>query len=180
MSVHVMSRFFALLALMLNLATVALLVLRFAGPADLRRTIRSIALPLAALVAVTAMLGSLYYSDVAHFTPCRLCWFQRIFMYPLAFVLVSGAVRRARDVHWYALPLAFVGAPISIYHYLIQNVPSLESSACSIDAPCSSAWVWQFGFVSIPYMALSGFLAILVLVGLYRAIPDQLPADHDG
>ncbi len=178
MTVDVMSRFFALLALLTNVGTVAALVLRFAGPEDLRESMRSVAIPIAALVTVVAMLGSLYFSDVAHFTPCRLCWFQRIFMYPLAFVLTGAAIRRARDAHWYALPLAFVGVPISVYHYLQQRFPNIASSACTADVPCSSTWVWQFGLVSIPYMALSAFLLVLVLVGLYRPVaPEDVDAD---
>ena len=89
------------------------------------------ALTLAAGVAVVATLGSLYYSEVADFPPCRLCWFQRIGMYPLAVILPVAAWRRDRQVRWYALPLAVGGGAVSIYHVLVERFPSLESRVTS-------------------------------------------------
>lgn len=119
------------------------------------------------LVALVATVGSLVYSEVIHFEPCRLCWFQRIAMYPMALVLLVGAIRRDRAVKLYGLPLALIGLGISIYHYLIQHVPGLEGGACDPDNPCSSIFVEIFGFITIPFMAGSGFIVISVLLGLY-------------
>jgi disulfide bond formation protein DsbB len=127
------------------------------------------ALFLAWLVALTATLGSLYYSEVARFVPCTFCWYQRIAMYPLAVILGIAAFRRDREVWYFAVPLAAVGAVIAAYHYLIQQFPGLSGGACSEGVPCSAAYVWKFGFVSIPLMALVSFGAVLVLAALSTA-----------
>ena len=122
---------------------------------------------LAWLVAFTATVGSLIYSELAHFEPCRLCWFQRIAMYPMSMVLLVGAIRREFQAKYYALPLALTGLAISVYHYLIQRIPNLEGSSCNPDNPCSNIFVEMFGFVTIPFMAGSGFIVIAVLLGFY-------------
>jgi disulfide bond formation protein DsbB len=125
------------------------------------------ALWLAWLVAVVATAGSLIYSEVVHFVPCRLCWFQRIAMYPLSIVLLVGAIRREAAARFYALPLAIVGLGMSTYHYILQLFPSLEGGACDPANPCSARYVETFGFISIPFMAWAGFLAIAVLLAFY-------------
>ena len=78
--------------------------------------------------------GSLYYSEHCGFVPCELCWYQRIVMYPLVVVLGVGWFRRDRAVWMTALPFVVVGAPLSLYHWLVERVPSFaEGSSCSID-----------------------------------------------
>lgn len=116
------------------------------------------------LVAATATFGSLYFSEVADFTPCRLCWFQRIAMYPLSVILLVGAVRRDAAVRWYAAPLAAIGAAISAYHSLIEWRPSLDSGACEATGPsCTYVWFRELG-LSLANMAFVGFLTILLLL----------------
>ncbi len=136
---------------------------------------RDSALGLAWVAALVATLGSLYLSEIAHYPPCTLCWLQRIAMYPLVVVLGISAIRDDRDVRWYALPLAGIGAGLAFYHALLQRVPSLQqSTSCSADAPCNVMWLREFGFVSIPVMALGAFLliAVLLLVGATAAAGD--------
>jgi disulfide bond formation protein DsbB len=117
------------------------------------------------LVAAVATAGSLYFSEVADFVPCRLCWFQRIAMYPLAVILLVAAVRRDRAVRWYVVPVAAVGACVSVYHYVIEWNPDLEvGDACAATGPsCTDVWFREFGFVTLSFMALCGFVAIIVL-----------------
>jgi disulfide bond formation protein DsbB len=122
------------------------------------------ALWIAFLVAAVAMAGSLYFSEVANYLPCRLCWFQRIAMYPLAVILLIAAVRGDRGVRWYAIPLAAAGACVSVYHYLVEWHPQLEGDACDPANPCSLVWFREFGFVTLPLMALCGFVAIIALM----------------
>ncbi|NNC91737.1 MAG: disulfide bond formation protein B [Acidimicrobiia bacterium] len=118
-----------------------------------------------AAVAASSTIGSLIYSEYFDLIPCRLCWYQRIAMYPLALILLIAAVRRdTTGARRYGIPLAVIGAAIAGYHYLIQQFPSLETGACSLEAPCSAPYVWQYGFVSIPYMALAGFTLILLVL----------------
>jgi len=121
------------------------------------------------LVASTATLGSLYYSEVADFIPCEFCWYQRIAMYPLAVILAIAAYRKDRGIWRYGLPVVAIGAGLSIYHFVIQHFPELAASSCSATAPCTTPWVWEFGFVSIPFMALACFAAIAWLLVIGRA-----------
>ncbi|MDX1620573.1 MAG: disulfide oxidoreductase [Nitriliruptorales bacterium] len=122
------------------------------------------AISLAWLVAATATAGSLYYSEVVGFEPCRLCWWQRIGMYPLVLVLGVAALRRDAAVWRYALPLTVAGLGVSTYHYLLQNFPSWGTGGCSATTPCNAAYVWELGFISIPFMAGAGFLTISLLL----------------
>ena len=76
------------------------------------------------VVALTATLGSLYYSEIVHFIPCEFCWFQRIAMYPLAGLLLTAVVTRGRLDPRYVLLLALGGLGLSVYHYQLQLFPS--------------------------------------------------------
>ena len=122
------------------------------------------------LIAASATAGSLYFSEVADYTPCRLCWFQRVCMYPLSAVLLVAALRRDGAARWYALPLAAAGACVSTYHYVIEWRPTLERGACGLGAEsCTTIWFREFGFVTLPFMALCGFVAIIVLLAVRPA-----------
>lgn len=175
MSTDQVSLFLALLAVIAELTAAGIVVAAVARrvapgarwPAAALAAVRPVALPLAAAIAITAMLGSLYYSEVADFPPCRLCWYQRIAMYPLALMLAIAAWRRDTDVRWYAIPLAVLGGLVSIYHVVIERYPSLET-ACDVTNPCSIIWVERFGYLTIPAMALSGFAAIVALLTTAR------------
>jgi disulfide bond formation protein DsbB len=172
--------FFALLTVVANVTTIALwalALLSYTGDAArerwhaVRALLGDIGLPVAAVVAATTMAGSLYLSEGAHLLPCKLCWYQRSAMYPLAVVLVVGAVRRDWGVRPYALALALIGPLISAYHYLIERRPTLEvGSSCDPDNPCTLTLVWKFHYISIPFMALSAFA--LVATVLFAARPD--------
>jgi disulfide bond formation protein DsbB len=179
MSTEQVSLFLALLAVLAQLTAVGLgilVVLRAARPrerlpAAVLDAVAPVALPLAAAVALVSTLGSLYYSEVANFPPCRLCWYQRIGMYPLAVILAVAAWRRDAGVRWYAWPLCLAGGLVSVYHVLVERYPSLESGSCDPANPCSIIWVERFGYVTIPTMALSGFALIAVLLLLPRESP---------
>jgi disulfide bond formation protein DsbB len=115
-------------------------------------------------IALVATAGSLYYSEIAGFVPCPLCWYQRIAMYPLVVILGIGWLRRDATAAWYALPLAGVGACISAYHVLVERYPSFgEGVSCSAQAPCTVPYFRQFGWVTLAVMALAGFLAVATL-----------------
>lgn len=166
MDVAATSRFLALLAFVAVGGAVAVSALRLlpgAGPAGLRSDVGRVAPWLAAAVAVASTGGSLYYSEIAGFVPCELCWFQRIAMYPLAVILPVAAVRGDRSVGRHALPLAMLGAAVSIYHVQLQAFPD-QSTSCDAAAPCTVREVTAFGFVTIPMMALAGFVAITALL----------------
>jgi disulfide bond formation protein DsbB len=173
MSIQTMRLLFALLALAANAAFLILLVLAIGGRispaiASARDTVveslRGLELWSAFALASTAMLGSLYLSEIADFIPCTLCWYQRIAMYPLVPLLGIAAWRRDHGIDLYAAVLAIVGAFVAGYHYLLQTFPSLDSGSCNPLVPCTAAYIRQFDFITIPYMALSAFLLILALL----------------
>lgn len=111
-------------------------------------------------IALIATLGSLYFSEGLGLEPCKLCWFQRIAMYPLVVVLGVALLRRDASVWKTALPLAVIGATVSAYHVAVQFLPEIEVTQCSASAPCSLRYFQTFGFVTIPVMAGSAFLLI--------------------
>lgn len=116
----------------------------------------------ASAVTGTAAMGSLYLSEVAGYVPCELCWAQRIFAYPLAVITTVALIRRRRDVWTYAAPVAAIGLVISIWHVIVQRLPAAGGS-CDPANPCSAIYVERFGFITIPVMSGTAFLAVLVL-----------------
>lgn len=181
MDFHSMRLFFALLALSANAATIAIVAIGIAGRTgssghELRKRVfgafRGHELWLGFAVATTATIGSLYLSEIVHLIPCTYCWYQRIAMYPLVIILGISALRKDHGVRIYATSLAGIGAVIASYHRIVQVFPELNGSACSAGVPCTAAYFTLFGFVTIPYMALSGFLLILALLYVDRSNSD--------
>lgn len=176
--VDVANTFFTMLTLLANAAVVLAVVLALAasvsgmarrGAGAVVDAVGPSARPLAWLVATVATLGSLYYSEIANFVPCRLCWYQRICMYPLAVILLVGVVLRDHRVRVYAAPFVVVGAPLSLYHWLVERGVFAEGNACSLEAPCSVPWFEELGYVTLAFMALSAFTLIGVLLAVDRA-----------
>jgi disulfide bond formation protein DsbB len=178
MNVRTMSTIFALLTVVAQCALVSIIVLavgaRFSdgigrGRDAVWELLSDDGLWFAWAVALVATLGSLYLSEIAHFEPCKLCWYQRIAMYPLAVILLIAAVRRDRDIWHYVVPMAAIGVVISAYHYQLERFPHQSSlAACNLDAPCTLVWIWRFHYISIPMMALSGFGLIIALLLVTR------------
>ncbi len=161
--------FFALLSLGALGVAVAVPVARLAGARALLDQVRPLAVPFAAVITTTAMLGSLYFSEIAGYRPCRLCWWQRAAMYPLAVFLVAAAVRRWTWAWRAAVPVALVGAGISTYHWFLERFPDLDAGSCDPTVPCTVPYFTTFGFVSLAFMAWTAFLATIALVTLRPA-----------
>lgn len=117
-------------------------------------------LALGTLVASVATVGSLYFSEVLGLIPCELCWYQRIFMYPLVPVLGIAAIENRPEVYRTALALAIPGAGIAAYHSAIQR---LGEGSCSIGSGCTTIQYELLG-LSIPNMALLAFVLVSVAV----------------
>ena len=113
---------------------------------------------LAFLISLTAMCGSLFYQFGLQFTPCELCWFQRIFMYPLPFIIGVSLVRK-KEAFDFAMPLCAIGALIAAYQYCLQLF-SISSFACSADGSCSLVQAMAFGYITIPLMSLTAFISV--------------------
>lgn len=172
--------FFAILTVIVDAfvlgALIGAAVVRFAPTSSLAERVLSVrdllapdALWGATVIALVTMLGSLYLSEIADYPPCKLCWYQRIAMYPLAVILIVASLRKDRAVWTYVVPLGVIGLGISVYHYLIERFPASVSFACTDDVPCTTVWIWKFGFLSIPAMAGIGFAATITLVLLARS-----------
>lgn len=142
----------------------------FAWPRTRARLVAS-APAIAALVAVCATLGSLYFSERAGFVPCELCWYQRIAMYPMALILPLAALRRDAQITNYSFVLAGAGLVTSAYHIRVQLFPE-SSNACTLDDPCSAKWVEGLGVFTIPQMAAMSFFLIIMLSVASTFAPD--------
>ncbi len=158
------------------LVVVGLAVLRIAAPARfaaVRVAVAGSGPALGALVAVIAMLGSLWFSEGAHFPPCEWCWYQRIAMYPLALILTVAAVRRDPAVRPYGLTLAGVGLLVSAWHNVIETFPDLHAGSCDPVNPCTIRWVEGLGFWTIPRMAFVAFALVFTALLIDRPLPEE-------
>ena len=165
----------------LLLLVLLLWVVRIRAPlAHARSLIWGYELWLAFLVAAIATGGSLFFSEVAHFVPCELCWFQRICMYPLTVTTLLAALFNDHRAARYLLPLPLVGAGVSIYHLLVENGVVKQTQACLVSAPggCATKWVNEFGYITIPTLALTGFLLELGFL-LFAVFEARAPEPSD-
>src|SRR3989344_5395711 len=138
----------------------------------LTRLVANNAVLFSLIVAVLATAGSLFYSEIAGYEPCKLCWFQRIFMYPQVVLLSLALWKRDSNISLYSLWLSGIGAVIAGYHYLLQiGVTSgVPCAAVGYSASCSQRFVLQHGYITIPMMAFTAFLMIAVFMVIQRKI----------
>lgn len=109
--------------------------------------------------------GSLYFSEIKGFLPCDLCWYQRIFMYPLTILLGIAYFKDDVGITKYVLPPSFVGGGISLYHVTIQRIFSATGNAVACGkVPCYTDYLNWFGFITIPLLALIAFIIIIVML----------------
>ncbi|WP_066370994.1 disulfide oxidoreductase [Neobacillus fumarioli] len=130
------------------------------------------------IAAVIATLGSLYFSEVMQFIPCTLCWYQRIFMYPLAIVLGIAFYKNDRRIYPYVLPLSITGMLISGYHMLLQKIPYLKQfEMCKTGVPCSEDYLNWLGFVTIPMLAFIAFTIITISLVILARSHEEVTVD---
>jgi disulfide bond formation protein DsbB len=174
-SVDQVTTLFAVLALGAGLLMIAILVVAILAArsdewsdrlAAFRGNYGTTVLLGAGIMGILTMLGSLYMSEVAHFEPCRLCWYQRIAAYPLGLLLLMAFLRRDHGIRPYIWLLTGIGIAISTYHVLIEHFPSLETGACEVSNPCTIRWVEKFGFLTLPAMAWLAFASIAAVTWL--------------
>jgi disulfide bond formation protein DsbB len=143
--------------------------------AFVRKNLKGFELWLAFLVATIATGGSLFFSEVAHFPPCELCWYQRFCMYPLSIATLVVAAFGTRRAALWLLPLPVVGAGLSVYHLLVENGRAPQTTNCLLSVPggCGLKWINEFGYVTIATLALTAFALIFAL--LLFAVLDPVP-----
>ncbi|MDH5300836.1 MAG: disulfide bond formation protein B [Gammaproteobacteria bacterium] len=124
------------------------------------------------LIAAVATLASLFFSEVMKLTPCVLCWYQRIFMFPLAIILLIGLMPLDTRVVRYALPLTLLGLFFTVYHLLLFYgfIPE-NLRPCDKTLSCADASMVLFNVVPIPLLSLAAFSAIAVLLLKIRKHP---------
>ncbi len=124
------------------------------------------------IVVFTATAGSLTFSNVLGYTPCELCWFQRILMYPLVIILGVGFWHKVsfKTSTLYALILSLIGVPLAFYHYLIQlGLFPAPCTTAGITVSCAKHYTLTFGYITIPIMALSAFLLVALIMLVLRS-----------
>ncbi len=114
------------------------------------------------LQAIAAMLGSLYFSEVLRFEPCALCWYQRIFVYPIVFLVPVGLYLKDKHISKYILVLIIPGLLISIYQNLLQYGLISVSTTCLYGTSCTILYINYLGFITIPLLSLLSYFFILV------------------
>lgn len=176
MDAQLFSTAVAALTVVAQVATVVLVALlvrdrRAGSKSALGALLHRHGLTLAALVAIGGVVSSFVFSDVFGWSPCTLCWYQRAFMIPLAFVLGLAAWLRDRTVIRYALMLAGIGGLIALNHVWLQSGGS-SFIPCPAPGPgvvsCDQRFVYEFGYLTIPVMSLTGFAFIAAILAHAR------------
>ena len=161
-------------AIVLQIVTVIVLAALFFGPkkSTLLDFIEKHFLTIGFLISLISVLFSLVYSEAIKFPPCQLCWFQRVFLFPMVFIFgvslwdnFRHQLSEARNVIKYAIPLLSVGFVISVYQNFVYYFGSGNQGACdSTGVSCYQHLVSEFGgYISIPMLALTSFFALLAI-----------------
>jgi disulfide bond formation protein DsbB len=140
-------------------------------------------LEIAWIFAFVATTGSLYMLEILRWTPCRLCWIQRGFIYPLVVILgaaiylertdrdfsreILGIVFGLKDI---GLTLAMICTPLALYHSIYQRFSQYISAGCSPTAiSCSTKYTFHYNYISIPTLAFTAVLAIVLLLWRFNS-----------
>ena len=122
------------------------------------------------LVSMVATVGSLFFSEVLRLPPCSLCWYQRVFMYPIVAVATVGLARRDPGASRYAWPLVIGGLGVAVYHNLLYYHLIPDSIVpCTTGVSCTSRQIEWLGFITIPILSLTAFAVIAVSLLVFHA-----------
>jgi disulfide bond formation protein DsbB len=117
------------------------------------------------LVASIATLGSLFFSEIMNFVPCSMCWYQRIFMYPLVLIFLINLLYPDDKLFKYSFPLVITGLSLSIYHNLLMfGLISEDLVPCVKGVPCSTVYINWLGFITIPLLSFIAYAILFILL----------------
>lgn len=117
------------------------------------------------LIATVSALGALFFGEVMKLPTCNLCWYQRIFMFPLIVILPLALFPLDTRIKRYSVPLALVGWCFAGYHQLVvAGIIPEALRPCTQGVPCSTTVIEWFGFLTIPLLSLAAFSAIVALL----------------
>ena len=120
------------------------------------------------VISLGAVVFSLVYSNVVGFPPCELCWIQRIFIYPQAILALVALTKKDKGIVTYLLPLSIIGGLIALFHSLTNwGIGSSFLSCTATGGACARVYVMEYGYITIPFMALSSFVYLIVVSLIY-------------
>lgn len=167
MDIYLIGKIFGIATFLLQLDLLAVLIIYLIYPnCWVSKFVKKYALYLVSLLGFAAIFGSLIYSEFLKFDPCKLCWVQRIFLYPTAIIGLVAVWLRDTKALWYTLTLSILGGFVSLYHYIIQMAPVSNSLPCATDSAaggCGGIYVLEMGYITIPMMTLTLFMYIILL-----------------
>lgn len=139
------------------------LLLRVSWVLRIRQYIAVHALSASFIIALSGVLGSLLYSEVLGFEPCVLCWIQRIFLYPQVVLLAVALYLKESRMTTYLTALTIPGGLVALYH-AYTNMGGTSLLPCTAQGgACSTLYVWEYGYITIPMMACTVFVYLLVI-----------------
>lgn len=117
------------------------------------------------LITAISILGSVFFSYIMEFSPCVLCWYQRIFLFPLGIILAVGLFPYNDNAIKFSLPLAVSGWLTALYHNLLYSgiIPK-GLHPCRQGVSCTEKYIEIFGFFTIPMLSLISFSIIIALL----------------
>lgn len=115
------------------------------------------------MISLASIFGSLFFSEVMKFPPCNLCWYQRIFIYPVALIILTGLFWGSKDTNKILTPFISIGLIFAIYHNLVYYKVIQVIVPCTESAPCTTQQLNYLGFITIPLLSLSAFITLLIL-----------------
>ncbi len=123
------------------------------------------------ILAIGASAMTLFYSEVLGIEPCGLCWIQRVFLYPQILLFAIAIWKKDKNVADYSIAFSIVGGLTALYQHYLQMggtsiLPCPASSSQAVD--CAVRFVFEFGYITFPMMALSLFAFLIVLMSFVR------------
>ncbi|MEX2013864.1 MAG: disulfide bond formation protein B [Parcubacteria group bacterium] len=155
--------------------TIAAFIFRHSWGRTIQMFVGKNAMVLAGLISLVAVLGSLFYSEVVGFEPCVLCWWQRVFLYPLVIIFGVALWKKATSAFLYATPLALGAAIIAAYHSYVYMGGASILPCTALGGACSKIYVMAFGYITIPMMSLTIALYILLLAWAHKIYAKNHP-----
>ena len=167
--VSIVNQIFAILSILGQLAILVILVSLVFKQQAVIKFFGNRAFLLAFGIALLSMLGSLFYSEIAGYEPCKLCWLQRIVMYPQVLFFGLALWKKEFSLAIFSLLMSVIGLVIAAYHYLLQ-IGVVSSTACGAvgySVSCSQRFVMQYGYITLVMMSLTAFAMVSVLMITY-------------
>lgn len=161
--INIVNLILSILTVMAQIAIIFLIVSRVKKNYPVLKLVNENVLKLSLVVVLGGVFGSLFYSEIIGYAPCVLCWWQRIFLYPQAVILVMALLKKDFSVTPYIKVMSLIGLVISGYQSLLQMglVPSLVCGANSVS--CAQRYFINFGYITLPLMGFTAFLLLTVL-----------------